>query len=82
MYPPTASRDSPEEAEIDRLLHELGIELPASIGVHDSTGTAEGKDEVAQDSEDTDPLYPEEPIRYWFPGLPDQNSFWAMEPES
>jgi len=49
---PIPSPDNPEEIEIDRLLRELGIELPAIESIADYTRAADDNSEVPSNADE------------------------------
>lgn len=68
MSLPTSSTDNPEEIEIDRLLRELGIELPAVESIAGHTRAAEDNGDIPLISDDSGDLHDEvNGVSCWLP---------------
>lgn len=82
MSSPRSLTDIPEEAEIDRLLRELGIVLPEQETVPEPERDPVQQDPAVPLLDDVEPSDTEEPLSYWLASLPDRQLPWPPETES
>lgn len=83
MSLPTSSSGNPEEIEIDRLLRELGIVLPAVESVTIFTQTADANRDPPLSSDDAGDLRDEvDDTDDWLPPTQPRMTPWPPEAES
>lgn len=82
MSLPSSTPDNPEETEIDRLLRELGIELPDENSEPDWDHAAVGNGETPLITDDPGLPDADEPVSYWLLHLPHRKPPWPPETES
>ena len=83
MSLPISSTDNPEEIEIDRLLRELGIELPVVESVAGYTLAADDNGEIPLVADDAGDLHDEvDGVICWLPQPLVRMTPWPPEMES